>query len=69
VTLVSFESTTLNLLLRDGDITVTFTPALDSDMYVELLDVVAIEFQEHALKVQLTKLAQEWNRAVRFDAV
>jgi hypothetical protein len=56
-------------LLRDGAITVTFTPAQDGDMYVELLRVVAIEFQEHALKARLTPLAQKWKRAVRFDAV
>lgn len=60
------ESTRLNLLTRDGAVSVEFTPGLEQRHYTELFEVVK-EFDSAAVARQLIlDAAKRWGREVEF---
>jgi hypothetical protein len=62
------QSTSINLLTRDGALSATFTPALTSSQYDQLLHEVENDgdtFDE--LKEVLQKLAGQWKCKVAVD--
>lgn len=61
------QSTTLNLLTRDGGIRVTFTPALEPSQYDQLLDVSTKSDDAPHLTHLLSTLAHAWGRMVKID--
>ena len=62
------ESTTLNLLAGDGFIRVTFTPALNTSQYGQLLESVRKhDGQRDDLSSVLQQLAAMWSCAVLME--
>jgi hypothetical protein len=60
------DSTTLNLLTRDGVVTVRIVPALESDHYAKLHDAVRDAETAGELRAAVKRLCDEWNRTVSF---
>jgi hypothetical protein len=60
-------STTLNLLARDGALTVTFSPALTTQQYEELVRVVHAFATKEELRAVLEQAARNWGRSVAVD--
>jgi hypothetical protein len=61
------DLTRLNLLTRDGAVSVVFEPALEPEHYAILRNIVRDVDTEGELRVAVTKVAAEWNRDVYFD--
>jgi hypothetical protein len=61
------NSTTLNLLTREGAYAVTFTPALEPAQYDELFHFAQILEQEVELRTQVKEMAKRWGRQVFID--
>ena len=58
----------INLLTRDGSITVTFAPALTPDQYIVLADYIKSNWSTSAeLGEMLRKLAAVWGCEVFID--
>ena len=60
-------STTLNLLTREGAMTVTFVPPLEPNQYDELSEVVVRIETPHELMNSMKSLGRKWNRDVTID--
>jgi len=60
------ESTTLNLLTRDGIVTVFIVPALASDDYAAFYDIVRSAETPDELREKLKAASEQWNRTVSF---
>jgi len=60
-TLKNSSSTTLNLLTRDGAVTVTFSTHLTGEQYTKLFDSIR-DYSESGfeLKERISMLANEW---------
>jgi hypothetical protein len=70
-TLTNSGATTLNLLTRDGAVTVTFSTHLTGEQYTKLFDSIR-DFSESRseLKERIAMLANEWGLdALADDAV
>jgi hypothetical protein len=64
----SMQSTTLNFLADDGAVTVTFTPAIDGDQYIELFGIATGDFGSSAeLSNRIKVRAYEWGVACQID--
>jgi hypothetical protein len=61
------DSTALNLLTREGVVTVTLTPALQERQYAELYDIVAFCATKEEMRQCVTKAAERWGIGVKFD--
>lgn len=61
-------ATSLNLLTRSGAIRVTFTPALSSSQYDQLLGVVNEGDDAQDLSALLRDAARSWARSITIDA-
>ena len=64
-TIPSAESTILNLLTRDGAISVEFRPPLDTHHYAELFDIAQDFDSEAVLRDIVTAAAKRWGRTVK----
>ena len=65
---MSVESTSINLLTRNGAVCATFTPALTSEQYDEILKVVQVDGNTaEELANLLKKLAAKWQRTLILD--
>ena len=63
------QSTSISLLTRDGALSATFTPALDSPQYDRLLrEVVAVGASGQESQTLLNRLAIDWNCNVFIDS-
>ena len=60
------DSTTLNLLTRDGIVTVLIVPSLGTDHYFELYDIVCGADTADELRRLVQAACQKWERAVNF---
>ena len=60
------DSTTLNLLTRDGIVTVLIVPSLDSDCYSELYDIVCGAETADELRRLVKAACEIWDRTVSF---
>jgi hypothetical protein len=61
------DPTTLNLLTRDGVVTVTIKPPLDSDHYPELHDIVCDAETADELRDGVRMACNRWGREVQFN--
>jgi hypothetical protein len=62
------QSTSINLLTRDGALSVTFAPALTSHQYDQLLREIKNDGDTRAeLAILLKSLGREWNCRVTVD--
>ena len=62
------ESTILNLLTRDGVVTVVIVPPLESDHYSELYDLVCHQSEDaDQLRTAVRTVCERWGSAVRFS--
>ena len=60
------DSTTLNLLTRDGIVTVLIVPAIDPDQYGELHDIVHAAETADDLKKSIQEACARWGQTVHF---
>jgi len=60
------DSTTLNLLTRDGVVTVLIVPSLDSDHYSELYEIVCGVESGDELRAGVRAACDKWGRTVNF---
>jgi hypothetical protein len=60
------DSTTLDLLTREGVLTVLITPALDDDHYAQLHDAVCDSDTADELRVRVRAACDGWGRTVHF---
>ena len=58
-------STELNLLTREGIVSVEFTPPLDQDQYSELYDIARDSETREALVAAVKRAARRWKRKVK----
>jgi hypothetical protein len=61
------NSTTLNLLTREGAICVTFTPGLEPSQYDELHQFSEIIEYQYELEIALKEMGNRWGREVIID--
>ena len=61
------DATRLNLLTRDGALSVEFTPALDAEHYTELHGLVRQCANKIELSSTIVQAAQRWDRKVEID--
>jgi hypothetical protein len=62
------QSTRLNFLADDGAVTVTFTPAIDGDQYLELFRIATGDFEScKELSNRLKIKANEWGVLCHVD--
>jgi hypothetical protein len=61
------DSTHLDLLTRDGKVSVTFWPALESSQYSELVDISSQAETTVELCAAVELAAKAWIREVEFD--
>ena len=62
------ESTTLNLLTRDGTVTVQITPVLDSEHYSELYEIAQHSSDDaNQLRAAVSKACNRWGCTVSFS--
>ena len=61
------DATRLNLLTRDGALSVEFTPALDAEHYTELYGLVRQCDNESELSSAIIQAAHRWDRTVEID--
>jgi hypothetical protein len=59
--------TSINLLMREGAVCVTFTPALDATAYDQLLYAVAEVEVVDELEAHMSILAKRWERTVAIE--
>lgn len=59
--------TGLQLLMRDGSISVRFHPRLDADQYAELMQVVDRATTKGELKAELERAGKQWEKEVIID--
>jgi hypothetical protein len=62
----AMDSTTLNLLNRDGIVTVLIVPSLDTDCYSELYDIVCGADTADVLRRLVKVACEKWGRTVNF---
>jgi hypothetical protein len=62
----SAGDTCLNLLTRDGAVSVKFTPALDQQHYAELFELAENFESDAALRDLVSAAAARWGRQVSF---
>jgi hypothetical protein len=60
------DSTTLNLLTRDGIVTVLIMPSLEADDYSELYEIVCDAETADELRASVNRACQGWGRTVNF---
>jgi hypothetical protein len=60
------ESTTLNLLTREGAVTVLIVPALKNEHYAELYEIVCSADTPEDLRAGVEKACEKWNKTVSF---
>jgi hypothetical protein len=61
------ESTHLNLLTRDGSLSITFRPPLEEVQYTELDGLVRQCDDPHELRTAILQAANVWERSVEID--
>ena len=61
------EQTSLNLLMRDGGLTITFRPGLTPDEYAALTTIATSANTKAELTAVLEKKAKEWGKQVMVD--
>lgn len=61
------DATRLNLLTRDGAVTVEFTPELEQAHYAELFSLASDFETELDLRSLVEAAAKRWGRTVAFD--
>lgn len=61
------SQTSLNFLMRDGAVTVTFEPALTAEQYAELHELVRQASTVAELRPLLEGAAREWHVACAID--
>ena len=61
------DSTTLELLTKDGILNVSIVPSLDSEHYDELHDVVCESQTTKELRDKLKAACDRWRHTVHFD--
>ena len=59
--------TGLQLLMRDGSLSVRFHPRLSAEQYAELMQVVDRATTKSELKAALEQAAQTWEKEVVID--
>jgi len=59
------DSTILNLLTRDGAVSVEFFPPLDQQHYAELFDIAQDFDSEAIIREMVTAAAKRWGRTVK----
>jgi hypothetical protein len=60
--------TGLQLLMRDGALSVAFQPRLTAEQYAELLDRVNEATTKIELRRELKKLAKKWGSQLEMDS-
>ena len=60
-------NTSLQLLMRDGAITVAFSPRLTVEQYAELIKLVETPSTKAQLRRELERAAVNWGRKVQID--
>lgn len=61
------DSTHLDLLTREGALSVTFTPTLEQEHYAELAQIVGQQADVTELRSDIIQAANRWGRAVEID--
>ena len=62
------KETALNLLTREGVVSVSFRPALTPEQYAGLFDAVHDAGTAAQLQESLSRVAEKWGLSVRIDA-
>ena len=62
----SSMNTSLQLLMRDGAITVSFSPRLTAEQYAELTKLVERPTTKAQLQRELERAAIVWKKAIQF---